>query len=757
MRQSTQILLTLLLLLLPGMPAFGLGLLIPNDTTVRPFDVESHRATVVITNNAAVTTVEQVFRNHTDRPMEAVFVFPIPEGGTVSDFSLWINGKKTAGAVLEKNEARAIYESIVRRAADPGLVEYMDGRLFRASIFPIPPKGTQKLEIKFGQVLKRQGGMHIYEYPLAAGKQYVTARTAQDFTLTATVHSSIPITNVYSPSHTIGTHRKSDAKVIVGTEELGVELDRDFQLFLSYSKNDIGVSLMTHDPDGDGGENGYFMLAIAPRVEAAAHNEIGQTFTFVMDTSGSMAGEKIEQARQTLEFCIARLKAQDHFNVVRFSTDVEALWDAPVAATAENRSTGARFAKELSPAGGTAIEPALALALAQKTPKHQPHQVIFVTDGRPTVGMTNPASIIESAKSKIGPSERLFTFGVGFEVNAILLDGLARAGRGRADFVKPGQKLESAVAALYTRISSPVLSNVAVDWGDTRTYDVYPNPLPDLFRGDQLVLFGRNRNALNGRIAVTGYVGGQKKSFGFGSNAESGKNVKPLALDDSSVEPLEFMPKLWATRKVGFLLEQIRVNGEQAELKDEVIRLAKKFGLVTPYTSYLAVDDSEFENNGPQGGNPPPMDGQRPRPRPELKASEESAPMSAPARSPRRSRNDRAKKGMSADSFGAASGEGAVQASEATRAYQEQDSIGDDAGMSRRFVSGRTFELDGRSWAQENLSAKQRSGAKKVASYSKKYFELLKKHPELKRFASQLGEDFTVDLGGTVYHITRAK
>lgn len=728
--------------------AFAIGLLIPDEEGVRPFDVESHRATVTITNNAAVTTVEQVFRNHTDRPMEAVFVFPIPEGGTVSDFSLWINGKKTPGAVLEKNKARQIYESIVRRAKDPGLVEYMDGKLFRASIFPIPPNGTQKLELKFGQVLKRQGGMFVYEYPVRAGHRYVTARTAKDFTLVANVNSSVPITNVYSPSHRVSVHRKSDGKAIVGTEQMHAELDRDFKLFLGYSNDDVGVSLMTHDPDGDGGENPYFMLAMAPRVEAEAHDEIGQTFTFVMDTSGSMAGEKIEQARKTLAFCIDRLRPQDHFNVVRFSTDVEALWDAPVTASKSNKKRGVGFARELSPAGGTAIEPALARALQQKTPKEQPHQVIFVTDGRPTVGMTKPDSILRSATEKLGKRDRIFTFGVGYEVHTILLDGLARAGRGRSDYVEPEQNLENAVAALYTRISAPVLSDVTVDFGETRVYDVYPNPIPDLFRGDQIVLFGRSRTAFRDTVVVKGHVGGKTKQFQFGGGSSDGKG-KAVALDESSVAPLEFLPKLWATRKVGFLLEQIRVNGEQAELKTEVIRLAKKFGLVTPYTSYLAVDDSEFERRErvrvDHDRRPPPRDFE---PRPDL-AAEESA--DAPAARPEPKSRGRKK---AFKNFFAPSGEGAVAASEATRDYREQTTLdeGDD-GVTRRFVSGRTFEQKGKTWVQVGLSKRQRRKAITVKLYSKKYFDLMKKHADLKKVAGRLGDDFIVKVGKRTYHI----
>ncbi len=742
----------LLLAFLP-LDAFAIGLLIPNDDGVRPFDVESHRATVTITNNAAVTTVEQVFRNHTDRQMEAVFVFPIPKGGTVSDFSLWIEGKKTPGAVLEKDEARRIYESIVRRAQDPGLVEYMDGRLFRASIFPIPPGGTQKLELKFGQVLEREGGMFTFTYPVSAGRKYVTAKTAQDFTLTAVVNSSIPITNVYSPTHTVGVHRKSDAKVIVGTEELNAELDRDFQLFLSYSERDIGVSLMTHDPDGEGGEKGYFMLAIAPRVEAAAQDEIGQTFTFVMDTSGSMAGEKIEQARATLAFCIDRLRPQDHFNVVRFSTDVEKLWDAPVAATPENRKRGVGFARELSPAGGTAIEPALKEALAQKTSKFQPHQVIFVTDGRPTVGMTVPTAILESVKQKMSSKDRIFSFGVGYEVNAVLMDGLADTGRGRADYVKPGQNLETAVAALYTRISSPVLSDVVVDFGKTRVFDVYPTPIGDLFRGDQIVLFGRNRTPFQDKVLVRGKVGSEERSFDFGGGGSASKTA-PMALDASSEAPLEFLPKLWATRKVGFLLQQIRLNGEQPELKDEVVRLAKKFGLVTPYTSYLAVDDSEFERRdrpAVRGGASRPVDeraepvaeAEEARPRP-VRSREGPPPSSAP----------------SADTFSdfsASSGEGAIAASEATREYKESSKVADDRGVAARWVAGRTFVRSDSGWVEDGLSDKDVAKATRIDVYSKQYFDLLKKHPVLKQVVGRLGDRFVVRIGSKVYRVDRKK
>lgn len=756
--------------------AFAIGLMIPKDSRVRPFDVESHRVNVTISNTAAVTSIEQVFKNHTDRPLEATFVFPIPEGATVSDFSLWINGKKTKGAVLEKKEARQIYESIVRRVEDPGLIEYLDGKLFKASIFPIPAGGTQKLEIKFGQVLEKKGGLYRYHYPLAVGQDYVTAKTEKDFTLTAKINGPIPITTVYSPSHKISTHRKSDTEVVLGTEEMYTTLDQDFELFLGLSKQDIGLNIMTHDPDGAGGEHGYFMMALAPRVEAAAHDEIGQTFTFVMDTSGSMAGDKMKQARETLEFCLKRLRPQDTFNVIRFSTDVEALFSNPVKATATHIDQGVAFSRALEPAGGTAIGPAMDRVFEQKVREDQPHQVIFVTDGIPTVGLTEPADILSSVKSRKGKA-RIFTFGVGYDVNTSLLDGMASMAQGRSDYVRPNEELESAVSALYSRISAPVLTDIKIDFGDARIYDMYPAPIPDLFRGDQVVLFGRFRKGFTSPITVTGRVGLEKKSYTFGeSNGASSPKAKKTAPSAAYEAPLEFLPKLWATRKVGFLLEQIRLNGEQAELKDEVIRLSKKFGLVTPYTSYLAVDDSEFEQQptttsrgvGMRENNENIDDlfGSLDAPKEESSTRRPSSSGLAKKRKGKffGSRGKSAggmpqsapSKADSFKDFEADTGEGSVAASEATRDYKEKSYVDDELQMTtRQWVAGRTFEWSGEYWVEDGLSLKSRK-IKEVEAFSSTYFKLLKKHRDLAKVL-QLGPKVLIKLDGKLYRFEPAK
>ena len=754
--------------------AQALGLLIPKNTANRPFDLEQHRVNVTITNTAALTKVEQVFRNNTNRPLEATFVFPLPAGATVSNFSLWINGKKTAGTVLEKGKARQIYDSIVRRTEDPGLIEYIDGKIFKASIFPIPAGGTQKLEIQFGQVLAKQGDMYRYVYPLKVGNAYAKAKTNKDFTLTAKVLNSVPITAVYSPSHNVSTHKKNQNQVVVGMEQMHATLDRDFEMFFGLGKKDIGLNIVTHDPDGEGPEHGYFMAALAPQVKVASHSEIGQTVTFVMDTSGSMAGPKIEQARKTLAYCIGRLRPQDHFNIVRFSTDVEALHTQPVAATPKNKAQALSFAQELAAAGGTAIDSALETALKQTIPSHQPHQVIFVTDGVPTVGDTDTPLILNHVKSRRTKKTRLFTFGVGHDVNVRLLDALAQSTRGRADYVKPdGQDMENAVAALYNRISSPVLTDIKLEFKGTRVYDIYPKQMPDLFKGDQIIVFGRYRGNFSNNVVLSGSAGKKAKTYSYGSE-KSGKATKAVEATGQFLAPMEFMPKLWAARKTGYLLEQIRLNGEQAELKNEVIRLSKKFGLVTPYTSYLAVDDSEFQRPRPIA-RPTTRPVRRPR-RPQRSSTSvdsESSDMDAllSARRPKKKSRRFAGKALSnglsgggfgrgkaapsvpADGFTNSSGKGAVDASIATRDLKESKTDTGAIGTRATYLAGRTFEFKSGAWVQKGLTAKQMKSAKVATFADSSYMSLMRKNSSLRSLSKLSRHIVYVRVGKKVYKL----
>ena len=251
-------------------PANAIGILVPTDTSLPPLAIESHRVEVTIKDRTSETKVVQVFKNSTSRILEATYTFPLPKGASISDFALWMDGKRVSGEVLEKDKAREIYQGIVSRMKDPGLLEYIGNDIFQARIFPIPANGTQKVEISFTTVLPREGGVSQYTYPLKTGGK--SATTLTDFTMTVKIESKTPIKSVYSPSHTVYVNKKDDSHATVGFEFDKATLDKDFQLYYSLSKDDVGVDLLTYKKKG---EDGYFMLMVSPKQDYAESEIIG--------------------------------------------------------------------------------------------------------------------------------------------------------------------------------------------------------------------------------------------------------------------------------------------------------------------------------------------------------------------------------------------------------------------------------------------------------------------------------------------------
>ena len=573
-----------LLFTVVSVPAWSMGLLIPNQQGASPLAIESHRVEIRVTDGAAVTHVDQVFRNSSGAQLEATYLFPLPSGAAVSEFALYINGTRTVGEVLDSTQARQIYNNIVRQVRDPGLIEYVDGRLFQASIFPVPANGTQRVELEFAQVLERQGDMQRLVYPLRTGR--TSGTTLSDFTLTVRVENSDPLGTVYSPSHSVDIVRETERVAIVGMEQQHADLEQDFVLYVSASDEELGMNLLAYDADGRSGEDGYFLMVLAPRLQSEGQIP-AKDVTFVVDTSGSMAGEKIEQARETLQYCISQLQPTDRFNILRFSTTTRNLFNDLTEVSPESIARANTFVSEFQAAGGTAIEEALTRAIGQTTDPARPHMIIFITDGLPTVGETDASTLIGSMAAGENANARIFTFGVGFDVDTTLLDALASGHRGVSDYVLPDEEIQSAVSTLYDRVAYPVLTDVQMSIDGADTYDVFPRALPDLFAGQQLVISGRYRGHGEHDIELAGQFSGRSMSYDFEQDFSSN--------GASDERPNDFIPQLWATRKVGFLIEQIRLNGETQELRNEVMNLGVRYGLVTPYTSYLAVDDSEFQ------------------------------------------------------------------------------------------------------------------------------------------------------------------
>jgi Ca-activated chloride channel family protein len=584
-------LLALLTVLVGLTPAPAAGLLIPTEKTLPPLAMVNHLVTVSIEDQVALTRVEQTFRNHTDRPLEATYVFPVPKGASVNKFTMWVDGKETKGELVEAAKARDIYTRIVRRTQDPGLLEYMGNRLLRLRVFPVPARGDQKVAVRFSAVAPKDGKLIEYVYPLKTDGKAV--ETLEKFSVNVTVKSQHGLTNVYSPSHALALRRVSDKEVHVSFDKEQGLLDRDFQLFYATGKDDIGLTALTHRPVG--AEPGFCTLLLSPRMSLGDAYRIHQDVVLVLDTSGSMRGPKMEQARKALRYCLNQLKAEDRFGLIGFATTVNPYEEKLLDASAEQVKKANKWIDELEATGGTAINAALEAALKLRSKDaDRPFTIVFFTDGQPTIGETDADKIFKNIAEKNKTGARIFTFGVGDDVNAALLDRLADSSRALSAYVRPAGNIEHKVSGLYSKMTNPVLTNLKLTTtSGVKLTEVYPPQLPDLFHGSQLVVMARYTGKGPTAIRLTGKVGKETKEF-----------VYEVAFPEKTGDDKEFVEALWARRKVGYLLDQIRINGEKKELMDEVVSLAKKYGITTPYTSYLIVPDGPTPTLPAAGARP---------------------------------------------------------------------------------------------------------------------------------------------------------
>lgn len=586
----------LLVLLAAHGSASAAGLLIPADKQLPPLAMVNHKVTVGIDEQVAITTVEQTFRNHTDRNLEATYLFPVPKGANVDKFTMWVDGKEQGGELLDAKHANQVYTDIVRRTQDPGILEYLGNSLMRLRVFPIPPKGDQKVKISYKFVAPKDGSVVEYVYPLKTDGK--ATRTLEEFSVTLSIKSKNPVQNVFSPTHAITTVRKSDKEVNVTFERNQALLDKDFQLFYGFGDKDIGLTPLVYKPIT--AEDGYFMFLVSPQLEAEK-KRVPRDLVLVLDTSSSMSEIKMQQAKKALKFCLGQLKPEDRFGVLKFSTTVTPFRDKLVEANKDYLDAATKWVDGLKTSGGTAILPALedALALRSDDP-NRPFTLVFFTDGQPTVDETNPDRIVKKIGDKNTGSTRIFTFGVGDDVNAAMLDQLAEATRAVSTYVREAEDIEQKVASLYGKISNPVLTDLRLTAGDNiRIHEVYPPKLPDLFQGTQLVVIGRYTGGGHTAIRLTGMVGKEKQEFVH--------DVAFPAKTDGD-QSKDFVEPLWARRKVGYILDQIRINGEKKELIDEVVTLAKRYGIATPYTSYLVVPDNLMPIVQPPMSRPRPGD-----------------------------------------------------------------------------------------------------------------------------------------------------
>ena len=588
----------LIMLLVVAGNASAQGLIIP-DQPDAVISLTDHRVNINVIDQVADVRVTQIFHNDSKRPIEGSFLFPLPKNASVSNFEMHADGKVLKGKILKEDEARRIYEDIVRRQLDPALLEYIDHQLFQVRIFPIPAGRDRRIELRFASILPREGNMIRLSLPLQGkpgtpGRRvpppdipvpmdrrrenhpasYGPLRTRR--LINVSIRTKQALKSIYSPTHDVAIQQPNNYQATISCETSQVSTGKAFVLYYGVSRDDVGISLLTFRPNQD--EDGYFLMLLSPGQLSDKSKILPRDILFVLDVSGSMQGEKINQAKLALTQCVKKLNANDRFNIIAFSTSTERFQNSLVDATGY-RDKALKFIDKLDAKGGTNIHKAMLDALASISSSEHSPGIIFLTDGLPTVGETDIKSIIDAVQAKNTQRTKLFTFGVGYDVNTLLLDKIAAGSCGHSDYIEPDEPIDKKVTAFFNSIQYPALTQLAIDYGSIKVSDVYPVTIPDLFHGSQVTILGRFRNPHKTTIRLTGHYNGQLKTY------STETDWTPLHNENA------FLPHLWATRKIGYLTESIRLNGENRELVDEIVRLSRKYGVMSPYTSYLAEEE----------------------------------------------------------------------------------------------------------------------------------------------------------------------
>ena len=540
----------------PRIPAPG------NPNLVR---VSSEVRTTVDGRVARVEVQEQ-FRNSGGGLAEGSYLYPLPGEAVFQNFSLWMGEQELKGEIMNADQAQSIYEEIVRRKRDPALLTLAGHGLVRARVFPIQPGETRKVVLRYTQLLDRSGDALRVRYALGSrggesGSWRLSLPDDQTY--------GVP----YSPTHQISTRRDGGrVEITVDTRQGG-----DVDLFLPLRRGLVGSTVLTNAP---GGEDGYMMLLLSPPARESGPT-VPRDLSLVVDVSGSMSGQKLEQAKAALRQALNTLGPDDRFRLVAFSSGVRNFRDGWTPATPDQIRAAREFVDRLIADGGTNIAGALDAVLDTAVPESRLPIVIFITDGVPSVGEQEPDRIAAAASARIGRA-RIFTVGLGPDVNTYLLDRLAKEGHGASEYVAPDANVEVAVGNVVAKLSRPALVNLRVVQSPVTLVDLSPAALPDLFYGEELVLFGRYHGTGSGSIVIEGERNGRRERFT--ADAEF-----PAASDAN-----DYIPRLWASRRIGDLTRQIRLEGPSDGLIRQIRDLGLRHGILTEYTSYLVQEPDQI-------------------------------------------------------------------------------------------------------------------------------------------------------------------
>ncbi len=689
-------------------------------------EVERVRSEVRVRLEGRVAQVEvsEWFRNRGARLAEGHYLYPLPGEAVFQGFSLFQGDAELRGEIMDAAQARAVYEEIVRRRADPALIELAGHGLLRARVFPIEPGQERKVTLRYTQVLSRAGNALQLQYaggvrggaerrggdePRSSSSVGGGARAGRTL-FEVVAENGEAFLDPFSPTHALDVRREG-ARLVARVDG---EVTGRLAVFFPLAGDAVGVSLAGHRPVG---EDGYFMLTLSPGRNTGRAEP--RDVTVVMDVSGSMSGEKIEQARAALRGLLGTLSTADRFRLVAFSNQVRPQAEGWTTARGDGLRSARAWVDALVADGGTNIAGALDEAFRLETPEGRLPVVIFLTDGLPSVGEQSPERLADRAQARAGRA-RVFAFGVGHDVNTHLLDRLSEAGRGTTEYVEPGEDVERAIGLLAAKVRHPVLTDLELGGAPVRFTEIYPVRIPDVFAGDELVLFGRWQGEGTGPVTLHGRRGGRAESF-------SARAVFPRTSEANA-----YIPRLWASRKLGHLVRQIWTEGETPGLVEEIRTLALRYGLPSPYTSYLVQEPDLVAG----GGGPWPARGVpvlRPAPTAGGRSQWKGQGTLIPAAPAVASGAVAVRMAGEAQRMREARSVEALAAADAQLSAELEEAGGGRA----RVVAGRIFRLAAGVWKDAAHPADREPV--RVKAYSEAYFRLLEALPELRPVLSELG------------------
>jgi Ca-activated chloride channel family protein len=556
------------------------GLLIADGGFGGVLEIKEHEVNVTINNGIAVTEVTQVFLNTEQRQVEALYTFPVPRGASVADFSMWINGKEMIGEVVEKEKAREIYNSYKQKRQDPGLLEQVDYKTFEMRIFPINAGAEQKVRITYYQELNLDHDQGTYVYPLATvTRRDIDAKTTGRFAINVAVKSAVPIANLASPSHgsAFVVAKHSDAFAVASLESTGGSLDADVVINYDLARPGSGIDLIA---SRQAGEDGYFCLTITAGKELEK-NEAGMDYVFVLDVSGSMANDgKLIVSKNALEAFTDEIGEKDRFEVMTFNVAPQVLFKELRPGTDTARAESRAFMATQQARGSTELVPAMTTAYKYGDPDRTLN-VVILSDG-----MTEQAerqTLLRMIQTRPRNS-RVFCIGIGNEVNRPLLEQMAEDSGGLAAFISQGDDFQRAAKGFKRKLMRPVGTDLQLDFGGVKVYDVEPRVLPNLYHGSPIRVYGRYEKGGTADVRLTGNIRG----VAMGQSAA-------LVFPEKDAENPE-IERMWAWKRVDQLLKEADRAGDRSRVVDEIVGLGETYSIVTQYTSFLVLEnDAEYK------------------------------------------------------------------------------------------------------------------------------------------------------------------